>query len=319
MQTFSFCLAGPNSTQSAAHELRIYVTCTGKSLFYVFLLVFLQEGSGQSVKSHFSRPASQNSVADVAGSLPNPNAAELQNKQESFETLHSQRIFTGLSKPQIISSANPATVSSVLTSNNRSGMAARPPAPVTHDNGVHYVDTMNSATMVPSSSIFEISDIASSLSGLNMSRGNLPAESILQSPLQMGIPTSQQQHYSDNARVENLTNNINYVNLSRNNELLGGPSASKPMNERVGFPRRTSSTTNLQSEHTLSDFARLEDLKSQLQNNNFPGANVATHRNGAYAVEQRPDTIIGNDLVSDCYFLNILIQFFLLDILMKFL
>lgn len=282
---------------NATYVPMIYVQFTWENhLFYVFFLVFLQEGCGQPSRSHFSRPASQNSVADVADSIPNHSAAELQNKAESFEALHPERPYTGLS----ISSANPSSlascVSSALTS-NRSGMSGRPPALVTHGNGLHYVDTLNSATMVPSPGIFEI---ASSLSGLNMSRGHLPADSISQSSLQMGIPTGQQQHYCDNARVENLGNNINYVNLARHNGLT---SVSKPTtNERVGFPRRTSSTTNLQSQHSLSDFARLEDLKTQLHSNNFPGVNISTHRNGAYAVEQKPDTIIGIDLVADFYF-----------------
>lgn len=295
---------------------------------YVFLLVFVQEGCGQPAKSQFSRPASQNSVADVADSIPNHSAAELQNKAESFEVLRPERTYTGLSNTQNISSANPSSlascVSSALTS-NRSGMSGRPPAPapVTHGNGLHYVDTLNSATMVSSSGIFEIADIASSLSGLNMSRGHLPAESISQSSLQMGIPTGQQQHYSDNARVEKLANNINYVNLARHNGR--GPSVSKPtMNGRVCFPRRTSSTTNLQSQHSLSDFARLEDLKTQLQSKNFPGVNISTHRNGAYAVEQKPDTIVGNDLVADCYFSlysgsQLFLTFLLLTVFLTFL
>ncbi|KAH6801700.1 hypothetical protein C2S51_033146 [Perilla frutescens var. frutescens] len=264
----------------------------------------LQEGCGQPPKSHLSRPASQNSVADVADSVPNSSAAERQNKAESFGALHHEKTFTGLSNTQNFGSANPSSlascVSSTLTS-NRNEMAGRPPAPasvpalIALSNGVHLVDNLNSATLIPSSGIFEIADIASSLSVLNMARGQLPTESISQSSHQKGIPSGQQQqHYSDNTRLENAGNN-NYVNLARSNGLTRGPSISKPpMNERVGFPRRTSSTTNLQSQHSLSDFARMEDLKNQLQSNHFPGVNLSTQRNGAYAVEQKPDTIIGS-------------------------
>ncbi|XP_057788787.1 pumilio homolog 4-like [Salvia miltiorrhiza] len=247
----------------------------------------LQEGCGQPTKSHLSRPASQSSVADVADTLPNSNAAE------PFEALHPEKTLTGLSNTR----SNPSSLASCV--NVSSLTSSRPPvsALVALGNGVHLVENLSSASLVPSSGIFEIADIASSLSGLNMSmsRGQLPAESSSQSSLQMGTnPTGQQQqqHYSDNARVENMVSNMNYVNLARSNGLTRGTSVSKPTgNERVGFPRRTSSTTNLQSQHqhSLSDFARLEDLKNQMQSNNFPN-----QRNGAYAVEQKHDGIIGS-------------------------
>ncbi|XP_047939103.1 pumilio homolog 4-like isoform X1 [Salvia hispanica] len=262
----------------------------------------LQEGCGQPTKSHLSRPASQSSVADIADMLPNSSGADLHNKAESFEALHPKNSYTVLSNTQSNPSSLASCVNVTSLTNIKTEMGGRPPAPalMALGNGVHLVDNLTSATLVPSPGIFEIADIASSLSGLKMSmaRGQLPGESISQSSLQMGInPTGwQQQHYSDSARVENMVINTNYVNLARSS-LTRGPGVSKlTINERVGFPRRTSSTTNLQSQHqhSLSDLARLEDLKNQMQNNNSSGVSIPSQRNGAYSVEQKQDGIIGS-------------------------
>lgn len=256
---------------------------------------FLQEGCGQPTKSHLSRPASQSSVADIADMLPNSSAADLHNKAESFEALHPKNSFTVLSNTQSNPSSLASCVNVASLTSSKTEMGGSPPAPalMALGNGVHFVDNLTSTTLVPSPGIFEIADIASSLSGLKMpmARGQLPGEIISQSQLQMGINPAggqQQQHYSDDARVGNMVMNTNYVTR--------GPGVSKrTINERVGFPRRTSSTTNLQSQHqhSLSDLARLEDLKNQMQNNNFPGVSIPSQRNGAYSVEQKQDGIIG--------------------------
>lgn len=228
---------------------------------------FFQEGPGQPAKSNLSRPASQNSVSDVSDSMgiSNSSAAEIQNKAESFETILPEKTFTGLSYTQNIGSTNPTSLV------RRSSV----PCLVTLGNGVHLANNLNSAALdsrnFPSSCIFEIADIASSLSGLSMSRNSLPLENITKSSLPMGILMDQKQQYVDNSRAENLINNINYVNLARTNV------PQSMMNERVSLPRRTSSTTNLQSHHSPSDFARLEGLKIQLQSSNFPGLNISTH------------------------------------------
>ncbi|KAL1559523.1 pumilio 4-like isoform X2 [Salvia divinorum] len=263
----------------------------------------LQEGCGQPTKSHLSRPASQSSVADIADTLPNSSAADLNNKAESFEALHPENSYTVLSNTQSNPSSLACCVNVASIMSSKAEMGGRPPTPalMALGNGVHLVDNLTSATLVPSPGIFEIADIASSLSGLktSMARGQLPGESISQSSLQMGINLTgrQQELYSDNARVENMVSNTNYVNLARTSGLTRGAGVSKPtINERVGFPRRTSSTTNLQSQdqHNLSDLARLEDLKNQMQSNNFPGLSIRSQRNGAYSVEQKQDGIIGS-------------------------
>ncbi|GER35187.1 pumilio domain-containing protein [Striga asiatica] len=89
-----------------------------------------------------------------------------------------------------------------------------------------------------SASIFEIADIAASLSALNASRAQLHTENIPLSALQM-----------------NILNDINYANL-RTNE----------------YPRRASSTSNLlQCQHNPSDFAEFS-LGSRLGSGaNGPG------------------------------------------------
>ncbi|KAI3470487.1 hypothetical protein Pfo_027150 [Paulownia fortunei] len=255
----------------------------------------LQEGPGQPVKSHLSHPASQNSVADVLESMgiSNSDVVKLRNNAESFDAMLPEKTFTGLSTTQNIGSANPSSYASCMGSSLTSTMAelvGRSPSPglVTLGNGVHLADNLNSVKLdarnFPSSGIFEIADIAASLSGLSMSRGQLHTENISKSSLQMGIPTghkqNQQQHYGDNSRAENLVNNLNYVNSTRTN----------------GYPRRTSSTTNLQSQYNPSDFARLEDLKTQCRSNNFPGVDISSRRHSGYSIDQKPDMTINNDL-----------------------
>ncbi|KAK4435985.1 Pumilio4 [Sesamum alatum] len=251
----------------------------------------LQEGLSRPVKSHLSRAASQNSVTDVLDSmvLSNSNAVEA---------------------TQNIGSANPSSYGSSVSSsftNTRTEPVGRSRGPglVTLGNGVHRAGNLNSVTSdppsFPSSGIFEIADIAASLSGLSMSRGQLHAENISKPSFQMGIPTghkqNQQQYYGDSSRAENLINNINYVNLARTNGSTSGLNTSKSVtNEQVSIPRRTSSTANLLALHNSSDYARLEDLKIQYQNNNFPGVALSAHRHGGYAVDQKPDIMINNDL-----------------------
>lgn len=266
-----------------------------KSLLYGFMVGFFQEGSSQSVKSNLSRPASQNSVADVSDSMgmSNSSAQELQNKAEYYESMLPEKNFSGLSNTRNIGSANPSNLPSCVNSglsSSRPELVARQVCPglFSLGNGGHYGDNLNPTTLdarnFRPSSIFEIA----------LPRGQLSAESISKSLFQMGIsPAQQQQHYGDNSRAENLINNINYVNFVRNNN--GGANVSNQMiNERMSIPRRTSSTNNLQSQHIASDLAKWEELKVQLQSNNCPSVNISALRNGGYPVDQKTEMIIGS-------------------------
>ncbi|PIN00578.1 hypothetical protein CDL12_26921 [Handroanthus impetiginosus] len=118
----------------------------------------LQEGLRQPVKSQLSRAASQNSVADVLDSmvLSNSNAVDLRNKAETIQALLAERTLSGLSSNQ--------NIGSVMNSS----LSGTSPAIVA------LADNINSdAHNFSSPSIFEIADIAASLSGENMSRGQL--------------------------------------------------------------------------------------------------------------------------------------------------
>lgn len=205
------------------------------------------------MKSHLSRPASQNSVADVLESAgkSNASASELQNKSE--QPLLSERTFNGLS----------TTSQSVNPSLTRSELLGKSPSVGLIDlgNGVLLAENLNPATLdarnFSPSGIFEIADVEASLAGLSMSRGQP----------QMGTHKpnhqQQQQHYSgnNNSRAEHLIHNINYANLMRNNS----SNIPHPVtNEGVSLPRRTASTTNLQSQQS------------------------------GYSADQKPDTVITN-------------------------
>ncbi|KAK4480341.1 hypothetical protein RD792_013412 [Penstemon davidsonii] len=231
----------------------------------------VQEGLGQPATSHLSRTASQNSINDVLDStaISNINAAEIQNKAESMTS----------SGPELI---------------------RRSPSPsVNVGNRANLSDNINSmrseAPNVPPSSIF---DITASLSGLTMSNSQL--QDNLKSSRQMGTSTghqqNQQQHYFDTSRSEKMVNNINYADLTRNNGTMrshnnmSNSMSNSFMNEQMSFPRKAASTTNLQSQSNLSDFANLEDLKIRCQGSSYLGGH------SGYAVNQRPDMMTNNDI-----------------------
>ncbi|KAL3838303.1 hypothetical protein ACJIZ3_022894 [Penstemon smallii] len=231
----------------------------------------VQEGLGQPATSHLSRTASQNSINDVLDSMAisNINVAEIQNKAESMTS----------SGPELI---------------------RRSPSPsVNVGNRAHLSDNINSmrseAPNVPPSSIF---DITASLSGLNMSNSQL--QDNLKSSRQMGTSTghqqNQQQHYFDTSRSEKMVSNINYADLTRNNgstrshNNMSNSMSDSFMNEQMSFPRKAASTTNLQSQSNLSDFANLEDLKIRCQGSSYLGGH------SGYAVNQRPDMMTNNDI-----------------------
>lgn len=139
--------------------------------------------------------------------------------------------------------------------------------------GSSFPTNINSAAALNASNfhspgIFEIADAAASLSGLNMSNGQLHLENLANSLLQMGIPISHHQnllqHYSDISRAKNLADHLNNISL------MGANGSTSGLNVPANFPKRTSSTTNLQLPHSPSDFATLEDLKMLYQNSHLP-------------------------------------------------
>lgn len=204
---------------------------------------FPQEGL---VTSGLSRPASQNSIPDAADS---PNSANV----GSTPFPSPSRSGTGL----------PAARSGTHLTNNVE--------PMTSD-----------APNVPSSGIFEIADIAASLSGLNMSKGQLHAEDYLNPLHQIGMLIShqksqQQQQLLERSRAEILAKSINYAH--RYNGSTGNLNTLNSIaNDRTGLSRRTSSTSNLQGPlEPPPGFRKLDDTRARSQGNGFSGKDISSH------------------------------------------
>ncbi|XP_051116066.1 pumilio homolog 1-like [Andrographis paniculata] len=233
----------------------------------------LQEGLSQPPKSNLSRASSQNSVAEALDSMriSNSHADEMWAKAESLEAT--------MSGAQSCIPTNPCSLRSSLVSASPSGDGVNRSCNINSAAA-----SMNASNLHPPS-IFEIADVAAaaaSLSGLNMPNGQLHPENIA-ALLQMGIPISHQQnllqHYGDISRVKALPDNMNAAaNLMRANGSTTGLNVPKSaLYEAVNFPRRTSSTANLQHSAPPANFSTLEDLKLLCQNNNLTGDQTRLH------------------------------------------
>ncbi|KZV42359.1 Pumilio 4 isoform 1 [Dorcoceras hygrometricum] len=246
----------------------------------------LQEKAGQRVTSQLARPASHNSVSDAElTKISHAKSAEIQKTEQSSEAMLPKKAFTDFSSNQNMDSRLPSSY-------------------VSSAGNVHHAD-INSVTSgapkIPSSSIFELAGISDSLSGLSMSKGKLHAEDILKSS-HIGVPPgfvqNRQQQNIDKSIAEMLVNNINYAELARENELMRGLSIQKALlNERASFPRRSSSTSNLQSQLNPVPFATLDDLKILRHYGNIPGLDVLGHGLGEYSANPNHGMMINNDLV----------------------
>ncbi|XP_075499229.1 pumilio homolog 4 isoform X1 [Primulina tabacum] len=249
----------------------------------------LQEKVGQPSPSHLARPASHDSVSEASDltKIPNTKAAETRKTEQSSEVMLPKKAFTDFSSNQNTDSGLPSS----FVSSARNGV---------HQAGINSVTS--GAHNIPSSSIFELAGISDSLSGLSMSKGKLHAEDILKSSPHMGMPPgfvqNRQQHNIDKSIAEMLVNNVSYAELARDNELIRGLNIQKALlNERASFPRRSSSTSNLQSQLNPAHFATLDDINILRQCGNFPGLDVPSHGHSGYSANPKYGMMINNDLV----------------------
>ncbi|CAI9759758.1 unnamed protein product [Fraxinus pennsylvanica] len=279
-----------------------------------------QEGLGHRMRSsgRLSRPASHDSIAAVLGSMgiSSSHSAQIHNRADSIEALHSENAFTGFSSTQNLGLALPNSfVSSVGSSLSRnrtpdSHLVGRSTSPrlVNVGNGVRFTDMITSSASdtinVSSSGIYEIDDITASLSGLSMSKGqHLKQDNILNSSLQTGMSNghreNQHQPYFDKSTIEKLANAITYADLSRDNGSMRGLNISNShLDGQFNFPTRESSFSNLQSQFNPSEYAIKEDLNIQLQGHNFPFMVVSDRGHSGCSTDHKPDMMIDNRLAS---------------------
>ncbi|CAA3031637.1 pumilio homolog 4-like isoform X2 [Olea europaea var. sylvestris] len=279
-----------------------------------------QEGLGQHVSSsgHLSRPAKHDSIAAVLDSMgiSSTHLAQIRNRAKSIEAMHSENAFTVFSSTQNLGLALPNSfASSVGSSLSRSRtpeshLAGRSTSPrlVNVGNGVRFTDKITSSASdtlnVSSTGINEIADIAASLSGLGMLKGqHLIQENILNSSLQMGISNghreNQHRQYFEKSTIEKLENAIAYADLSRDNESMRGFNISNShLDGQVNFPTRASSFSNLQSQLNPSEYANKEDLNIQIQGHNSPVMVVSGRGHNGCSADHKPDMMINDRLAA---------------------
>ncbi|KAL2525871.1 Pumilio4 [Abeliophyllum distichum] len=278
-----------------------------------------REGLGQLMTSSGrpSRPASHDSIGAVLGSMgiSSTHSAQLRNRAESIEAMHTENAFTGFSSTQNLGLALPnsfaSSVGSSLSSRTpESHLVGRPSGPglINVCNGVHLADKITSSASdtlnVYSSGINEIADIAASLSGLSMSKGqHLTQDNYLNSSLQTGMSNghreNQHQQYFDKSTVEKLADAITYADLTRDNGSMRGLNISNSrLDGQVNFPTRASSFTNLQSQLNPSEYAIKEDMNIQHQGHNFPVMVISGREHSGCFANHKADMMINNRLAA---------------------
>lgn len=254
----------------------------------------LQEGleQGNSLSGRLSRPASHNAFGDLVDTTggANSHSVELCNGTNSTVAMHNGSNGLGPSRVQNIGSAVPHSFASAVGSSlSRSRtpephLIGRSPSPGLPPVGSRIspvekksIASSNSFNGL-SSNMNEFSDVAASLSGLSLSKNRVYSEdNLLQSGLQMGFDKqanhlydmsnghrqSLQQQFLNKSRPESLAVTTNYIDLLKENRSVGDLNISKlGLDGQVNFPRRTSSSANLQSRENSSGFGTFEALNS---------------------------------------------------------
>lgn len=275
----------------------------------------LQEGLDRSASSsgRMSRSTSRSSLGDAMDTkvISYSHAAELGNRKESSEALHTGAAAADLSRFQNLGSAVPeSAASAVSSSRSRSrtpephlvGVSPSPGIPLVSGRGfpaenkkIFGMNALNSLSMS------ELADVAASLSGLSLSRSRLRDEdNLLQSQIQMRfdkqnnylaqVSNSQrqslQQQFIDSLIAEKLGINSNNVDFVRENGSVTDLNVSKQgMDEQANFSR-TSSFADLRSNLNNFDFASLEGSKIHYQADNSPAVDFSGHISNGYSPEK---------------------------------
>lgn len=284
--------------------------------------MFLQEGLEQStsLSSRLAQPASRSSFNEIADSrtFSRPDSAELCNRTTSTESLFPG---TGVPSVQNHGSVLPHSFASAAGSslsrnraaeNHLVGRSSSPNlAPVGSRISLIENKFDGSNALSHSSSMNELADVAASLSGLNLSKHDdflehqLPKRFHKQSSKLLDMPNgyrnSFQQQLTDNYIAEKLPVANNYVDSLKENGLVTDLNTVKlGLNEQANFPRRTSSSTNLQASLNSSGIKSLENSNMHYLAQDHPHTDVAGH--SGYFTGQKPKTAVNDQL--DKGFLN---------------
>ncbi|XP_027111512.2 pumilio homolog 4 [Coffea arabica] len=225
----------------------------------------VQEGCGQPATSsgRLSRSASRNSVGDILDSrtISDTYSGVLQNRAESFDSMHRGQLTAGLSRDLGHPSAYPCTTGASLTSppgfpavGSRVSLDAKKNIrdPKSQDLSSH--DT-------------EIYHILASFPGLTVNK--VSEDAPLSSPTPNCHQLNMQQHFIDKSRAEKLIPATNHNEFSRGKMVSQLDYGNFNLDRQVNLPRRASSLVNLQSLVNSSEFTMLDNPNLQ-----YPGSHL---------------------------------------------
>ncbi|KVI09697.1 Armadillo-like helical [Cynara cardunculus var. scolymus] len=255
----------------------------------------LQEGLEQPVSSsnRISRPASQNAISDVMNirGISNSHSSSLCNEKETSEVMHSGAVSPDLSRFRNLNSAvphsfAPAVGSSLSNSRKREPqLVRRAPSPGIPPVGSSMVRSADKQTVVGGPTLndlrmSELTDVASSLSSLNLSKSRLPdGDNHSQSSYLDAINDqrlSYQHRVGDSSRKDNLGTNTKYLDISRENANIVDMNVRKSgIDGPVNFHRRAASSADLNSNRNMYEFAKLDGPSIHNQVDNLPGMDLS--------------------------------------------
>ncbi|KAK6929171.1 Nucleic acid binding NABP [Dillenia turbinata] len=275
----------------------------------------VQEGLDRpTVSGPLSRPASRDAFSDIADGVDISNPNSLQSGGDGCSLVGVQSLGSTVSNP-----FTPPVASSLSRSSTpdphlvgRSLTPGLPPvgtrAPPAEKQNIVGSNALNGL----SSSMNDIADIASTLSGLSLSRKRLVDEDHhATSHMQLdydkqanvlfnmanGHNQNLHQQLLDNSNNEKLVNLAHYVDVARNARNVPefyGPDMG--FNGRVNLPKRTSSSANLYSKLNSLDSPSVEGSNTHYRNTNIPSMEFTEHGSGGYSVNHKMSLAINNHL-----------------------
>ncbi|XP_050209992.1 pumilio homolog 4 [Mercurialis annua] len=278
----------------------------------------LQEGLDRpaSLSAHLSRPASHNAFGDLLGlsGVSDSHSVGFGGGLEPLDVLRS-----GSASPCLVGGQNHGTSISHSFASAIGSSLSRSTTPDgrSHGSGLPPVGSRVSSHEKKNASagstaenghspgMTELGELAASLSGLRLSKlrhaeadGHVDLDN--QADFLFNMPNGQnflQQQFREKPNAENLSFSTNRIDVGRKNGVMLGLNASEfNSNGEVSIPKRTSSFTNLHSKLNSSGLGGLERSNGHLQNANIPNLDFVTQTPGAYASNQKLDSLLKNHL-----------------------
>lgn len=302
----------------------------------------MQEGIEQpSSLSGHSRLPNHSSFGEIEdASVSRSHSLELLNGPVTSERLHPGAVATGLPRVQNHGSQLPNSFSSAVGSSlsrNRTpethlvGRSLSPSIPPVSSRNSLVEDNIGRNSLNHSSSVTELADVAASLSGLSLSAHDLdPLQTQLghrfdkQSGKQSNMSNGYGQSFPQSnevSRAEKLGLATNYVDLLKENGIVTDLNAVKlGLNDQANFPRRTSSSANLQLKLNSSGIANFENPNMRYLAENYPHPDFQGHLQSGYFTDQELKAVVNNQLNAGFSFFHNFtsVFFFLLNILYAF-